>query len=230
MIGFVFVPGREPFCREAAVEDASAVKPPRGEYAKTRAKRQAIIDAAGEVFAAAGYRSGSLREIAARVGISEAGIFHHFSSKAKLLDAVLVEHDRRTVEFVTAGTGAAGALRRIARFAEGIPHAPGLVELHCIVSAEAVSPEHPAHQHFVEQRATSRDLIAGWFEQLDAEGRYRSHLDCRDAAKLFVAMFDGIQLHWLLDPGSVDVAGLARTMLSEFVDIDWDVDEHASAG
>ena len=45
----------------------------RGEYAKTGAKRTAILDAALEVFAESGYRSGSLRDVASRVGMSDLG-------------------------------------------------------------------------------------------------------------------------------------------------------------
>ena len=41
-------------------ETGPKARKPRGEYAKTGAKRAAILDAALEVFAESGYRSGSL--------------------------------------------------------------------------------------------------------------------------------------------------------------------------
>ena len=66
---------------------------PGGEYAKSRARRQEIIDAAVEVFATVGYHKGSLRDVADRVGMSQAGLLHHFPSKEHLLQAVLTWRD-----------------------------------------------------------------------------------------------------------------------------------------
>ncbi len=78
------------------------MRKPRGEYAKSAATRTAILDAALEVFAESGYRAGSLREVAERVGMSEAGLLHHFRSKSALLMAVLDHRDelaRALVDF-----------------------------------------------------------------------------------------------------------------------------------
>jgi len=73
---------------------------PRGPYRKSRDVRQRILDAALEVFAQCGYRSGSLREIATRVDMSEAGLLHHFPSKITLLEAVLEHRDERANRIV----------------------------------------------------------------------------------------------------------------------------------
>ena len=51
------------------------------------------MDAAVEVFATVGYNKGSLREVADRVGMSQAGLLHHFPSKEHLLEAVLTWRD-----------------------------------------------------------------------------------------------------------------------------------------
>src|SRR5258707_5471879 len=52
-------------------------------------RRQSILEAAIEVFAAAGYRAGKVSDIAARVGVTEPVIFQNFGSKAALYAAVL---------------------------------------------------------------------------------------------------------------------------------------------
>ena len=52
----------------------------RGEYAKSAQRRQQIVDAAVEVFSLAGYRKGSLRDVADKVGLCQAGLLHHFPS------------------------------------------------------------------------------------------------------------------------------------------------------
>jgi AcrR family transcriptional regulator len=52
-------------------------------------RRESILQAATEVFAATGYRAGKVSDVAARVGVSEPVIFQNFGSKAALYAAVL---------------------------------------------------------------------------------------------------------------------------------------------
>ena len=54
-------------------------------------RREQIVESAAHVFAEFGYSGGSIRTIAARVGISPATLIQHFGSKQGLLEAVL--HD-----------------------------------------------------------------------------------------------------------------------------------------
>src|ERR1700710_530277 len=72
----------------------------RGSYAKPPARGREILEAGIDVFSAAGFRSGSIREIAERVGMSQAGLLHHFSNKSELLAAVLQLRDDRSAEVV----------------------------------------------------------------------------------------------------------------------------------
>jgi AcrR family transcriptional regulator len=72
-----------------------------------------------------GYRAGSLREIAQRVGMSEAGLLHHFKNKSTLLLAVLDHRDeqsRQIVNFDDAdGVETLRALVKLARYNASIP-------------------------------------------------------------------------------------------------------------
>ena len=102
-------------------------------------RRREILRTAVEVFGEQGFRGSSLREIAARVGISEAGLLHHFGSKAGLLTATLEERDRRDLvrrtEDEAAGADLLTTIRdQVRRNAE----TPGLVSLHVVVAAEAM--------------------------------------------------------------------------------------------
>lgn len=47
-------------------------------------RRGEILDAAVEVFGECGYENGSMREIAAAVGVSEPALYRHFSSKEEI--------------------------------------------------------------------------------------------------------------------------------------------------
>ncbi|RKS92958.1 TetR family transcriptional regulator [Microbacterium sp. AG790] len=179
----------------------------RGEYAKSELTRGAILDAALEVFAQGGYRAGSLREIAQRVGMSEAGLLHHFKNKSTLLLAVLDHRDeqsRQIVNFDDAdGVETLRALVKLARYNASIP---GVIELFCTLSAEATSPSHPAHEYFLRRYEYVRESITVAFRRIAAEGRLIREIDPYRAAVATTAMMDGLQVQWLLDPTSTDMA------------------------
>src|SRR4051794_28761608 len=122
---------------------------PRGAYAKTAARRDAIVAAALEVFAASGFHKGSLRDVAERAGLSQAGLLHHYPSKVHLIEAVLAWHDEQSVRIVrAAGRDGADPLAALVALAEHNQANPTMVELYVSLSAEATSPDHPVHEHF----------------------------------------------------------------------------------
>src|SRR3954447_15570467 len=114
-------------------------------YAKGRAKRSEIVEAATALFGEVGYRSASLREIASRCGISHPGLLHHFASKELLLQAVLEHRDR--VDAQGAGLdesrGAATFSRLVALVGRNARRR-AIVELFATLSAESAAPDHPA--------------------------------------------------------------------------------------
>jgi AcrR family transcriptional regulator len=188
-------------------ETAQTPRRQRGEYAKSEATRQAILDAALEVFAEAGYRSGSLREIAQRVGMSEAGLLHHFPRKSALLQAVLDHRDdlsRSIVDFTT--DDGVETLRNLVDLARHNASVPGVVELYCTVSAEATAPDHPAHDYFRRRYEQVRESTREAFERIRAAGRLAPGIDPGRAAVATIALMDGLQVQWLLDPASTDMA------------------------
>lgn len=52
-------------------------------------RRETILAAATEVFAASGYRAGKVSDVAAKIGVTEPVIFQNFGSKSALFAAVL---------------------------------------------------------------------------------------------------------------------------------------------
>ncbi len=190
----------------------------RGEYAKSEVTRNAILDAALEVFAQGGYRAGSLREIAQRVGMSEAGLLHHFKNKSTLLLAVLDHRDeqsRKVVDFDDEdGVETLRALVQLARYNASIP---GVIELFCTLSAEATSPSHPAHGYFLRRYEYVRSSIAAAFRKIEADGRLIGTIDPFRAAVATTALMDGLQVQWLLDPTSTDMAEALAEFFRGFV-------------
>lgn len=203
---------------------------PRGQYAKTEAKRTAILEAALEVFSESGYRSGSLRDIATRVGTSDAGLLHHFPSKTALLQAVLDHRQQRDRTFTDIGAqDGRVALRGVVALAAHNAETPGVVELYATLAAEATTPDHPAHAHFVQRYESVREAGIGIFERLHQEGRLRPGLTPARAGVLTIAVMDGLQLQWLLDRESVDMAVELQAFLESIVDFgdDWSWEEEA---
>ena len=61
-------------------------------------RRDVLLERAGHLFAARGFRGVSVHEIGAAAGISGPGIYRHFASKEALLGAVLVSISRQLLE------------------------------------------------------------------------------------------------------------------------------------
>lgn len=172
----------------------------RGSYPKGQARRQQIVDAALAVFAKSGYHSGSLREIAKRVGLTPAGVVHHFASKEALFTEVLEQRDARV-------RGAAGdvtensLLQQTRKVVAYNQSTRGLTSLYTVISAEATDDEHPAHDYFVRRYAEGRVLAEATLRDAVESGRVRADLDVEHAARLIPAVMDGLQQQWLLDDG-----------------------------
>ncbi|MFF5792369.1 TetR/AcrR family transcriptional regulator [Paeniglutamicibacter sp. NPDC012692] len=176
----------------------------RGSYAKGVAKREEILDAALEVIAREGYRKTSVREIAAAVDLSQAGLLHHFASKDELFTEVLRHRD----EVDTANASADPEARLIDTFPVVVRHnsaVPGLVQLYVSLSAEAPDPMHPAHKFFTERFDRFRGELAEEIQDGQREGEFNPDLDPELAANSLLALTDGLQTQWLLNP-ALDMA------------------------
>ena len=189
----------------------------RGIYAKTPARRRKILSAAVGVFAESGYRKGSLREIAERVGMSQAGLLHHFSNKHLLLSEVLSMRDDLSAQHFEGDLETISGLeflRGYVRLIDANSSARGLVELYCVVSAEATASDHPAHDYFVGRYEYVLGKLESAFADMQADGQLRPGLTPRDAASALAALTDGMQLQWLLLPDSGGMGDSVRRFLN----------------
>lgn len=209
----------------AAVEPGSAigqddVAPPEPGYAKGRATKQLILREALALFAEIGYRAASLREIAARCGISHPGLLHHFASKELLLAAVLAHRDAEDAQRFLPPTGSGlDQLRRLVALAEHNAAVPAIVELHATLSAEATNPDHPAHDWFVDRYVETRALFERVFIQARDDGALRADVDPVSAATTLVAVMDGLQIQWLLDRDAIDMVNPLREHLNRLLTV-----------
>jgi AcrR family transcriptional regulator len=179
----------------------------RGEHVQTLARRQEIVAAGLAVFSSSGFRGASLRDVAERAGLSQAGLLHHFPSKGHLLKAVLAWRDsevhRQLGEPVPDGLD---LIRRlVARSATA--RTRELVQLDVIVSAEGSVADHPANGYVRERHASTLEMVRQAFERAAAHGELRRDVDCAGAARTLIALMAGLQVQWLLDPGQIDMEG-----------------------
>lgn len=181
-------------------------------------RRQDIIKAATEAYARAGYHQASLRDIARRAGISHAGLLYYFPTKESLLLAVLERRDEvdSARERLREPPGTAVVERLLSLAAHNSAHR-GIVDLYARLAAEAISPDHPAHDYFVTHYQRARELAAESFDALKQAGRLRDEVDPAQAAVGFVALMDGLQVQWLSDPAAVDMVGTLRLYLDSLL-------------
>lgn len=187
----------------------------RGEYAKTASRRSDILDATMAVFAGSGFRGGSIRDIAERVGISQAGLLHHFSSKNELLEAVLHHRD----ELARARMGAdltvgLELIRAVVELTEYNATTPGLVALFTVLSGEATAPDHPAHGYFRDRYRSLTLSLRDAFALAEERGEVRPDVLPEVAARTLIAIVDGMQVQWLYEDCAVDMSGPARSFVN----------------
>lgn len=173
----------------------------RGSYAKTPEQRRRILEVAIDVFGRLGNRGASLREIADRAGMSQAGILHHFGSKDGLLMAVLADRDEAhgRLESVAGGVAELRALLVQAQ------RNPGLTQLFTTIAAEATDPEHPAHTFMVDRYRRTVGTFTAAIEAGKHDGDLDERVDAEALARLLVATMDGLQAQYLLEGDDVDV-------------------------
>jgi AcrR family transcriptional regulator len=155
-----------------------------------------------------GYRRAYIREIAERVGLTQAGLMHHFRTREHLYQEIIRtrdEHDRD--EFAVAPRGVEGFFAVI----EHNQRVPGLAQLYAEFSAEASHPEHPAHDFFRERFAYLREALARDVEQAREDGEFGGGVDALTAADLLISAADGLQLRWLIDR-EIDMVGRLREL------------------
>jgi len=182
-------------------------RPPGRPTETSRGKRSkdAIVQAAIRLLAQRGYRGTSLAAVAAEVEMSQPGLLHHFPSKERLLLAVLEERDREDHQRVAgtlAGDGIRPALEAVVRHNQT---ARELVRLFTVLVGESVAEGHPAHDYFVDRYQRIREELVAKLRRLQADGEVREDADVEALAPVILAVMDGLQVQWLLDP-RIDMA------------------------
>ncbi len=174
---------------------------------KHRQRRDAVLDAAAAVFAAKGFHNATLKDIAERVGVLPAGLYHYVESKEAALIEVCRRSGRAFLESMKASLEEdrpapellRDAIRRhiqnnrrelVYIFAFRRSGLPGTV----LPDLQAMASEYQAQWEAAIARGVDRGEIAGG-------------TDPRTAAIALLAMLNGaVEWYGRLPPASVDTA------------------------
>ena len=182
--------------------------------ANGRASRKAILVAAADVFAENGYRGTSLTEIANRVGMTQPGLLHHFSTKDQLLLAVVQAHEEDSEhlavmdELTPEHFGLAAALEKLAMSNAGARQEQLLLTT---LSAEAIPRDHPLHEYFVQRYKRYRRGLAAILAGAQENGLVRPDVQPNELAREIIATLDGLHLQWLLDAKEINLKKALRS-------------------
>lgn len=168
----------------------------RGPYAKGLQRRQLILEAALRAYARSGPDGPVLRQIAADAGLSERGISHYFASREELLVAIIEDRERDDAGLRTADGALPGIDRLVELITERHTSTPGIAKLYLDLAVAASDPSHPGHELFSRRYA---DLRTHFGRLLARDGVVDAAASERLAAVL-VAIVDGLQIQWMLDP------------------------------
>ena len=155
-------------------------------------RRESILDAATEVFAAAGYRAAKVSDVAARIGVSEPVIFQNFGSKEALYTAVLnrvADGIRGELQALAGQHGsAAGLLAHVLSPSRASgQHGPGA---HGVLFSDAATLL--ADPGLTESARTAARSLAGHLADLvrrgQADGSIRADADPQAAAWMLLSV------------------------------------------
>ncbi|WP_159450163.1 TetR/AcrR family transcriptional regulator [Demequina sp. NBRC 110056] len=170
---------------------------PKGEQ-----RRDDIIAAAAELFAEGGLDSVGLTDIAARAGLTRAGLLHHFPSKNDLLLAVLERRDGGgSAELPASGVDALLGYLEVLR---GNEADPSEMQFFAMMSTQSIATSHPAHEHFRERQAQMTAIMSTMLADVFDEARLQGDTELTDIARWLIALAEGLRDQWLRSPDSLD--------------------------
>jgi AcrR family transcriptional regulator len=196
------------------MSDATASRPGtrRGPYAKSAGRRAEIVASATSVFSTRGYRGGSLREIAKQLDLSLTTVVHHFPSKSALLVAVLESADSAHADSFQEDSRNEGVAYAVLQYVRRNVDRREMLRLLALMAAESSASDHPAHEWFRHRYELTIDMLAIAIRRDQEEGRISNARDPQGIAESLVALWDGLQLQWLIDPHRDIVAAMTAAL------------------
>lgn len=191
------------------------------DYAELQKKR--IVDAAWELFAERGYHATTMREVAARLGMTTGVVYTYFEGKDEIIDALAERsrgHSAMMLERLSIEGSARAAIRRLFdMLAESWVTEKGQlgVRANLALMAEAARNER-IRAAATELYAGTRKLFTTLAERGAAKGEFGGNADPEALGAFFSALFLGLQMEQaLMDHADVKghLAAVSSVILSD---------------
>ena len=186
---------------------------------RTKKSKERIVQEANRLFGIYGYSGTRMSDIAEAAGLTLPGLLHHFANKEELLVNVLEDRDRADQKFYevlfkdSAGKNPLDVLYSLVQHNQTIPE---IVRMFTVMSAESITPEHPGHEYFVRRYRYFREQYLSLLKESQTSGQIRSDINTEELGLLVMAVMDGLQLQWLLDPEKVNMTAAFNTFVKIF--------------
>lgn len=192
---------------------------PKVSPAHKERRRQAILNAALEVFITKGYQAATVGDIAQQAQLSVGAIYRYFPTKADLMLTLVRERLGRAPElFARLTERVDDPWERLVRCVELFTTAlrvrhPGTGRLLLVTMAEAV--QHGEIRQALHDRfAGLVGYVAGVIAEGVARGRFRQDVDPQRVAALLLAMADGVAIYWVTGTPQVELNAMGQSLLA----------------
>ncbi|WP_341975514.1 TetR/AcrR family transcriptional regulator [Microbacterium sp. LTA6] len=177
--------------------------------------RRGLLDAAVTVFNESGYDATSVAALAARLGLSKAALYHHFSSKEEILETALgdaldgLEGVLRQARAVAAGDRLAEVLQGAVRVL--------IEQLPAVTLLLRVRGNSDVERRALDRRRAFDQDVAAIVQAAQVEGAVRDDVDASVATRLLFGMVNSL-VEWYRPTGPEGAEALARDVLTIALD------------
>jgi AcrR family transcriptional regulator len=199
--------------RAAGRDGTSAARASSTDEVESESRKQAILDAAAEIFHRKGYHATSIQDIAQEVGMLKGSLYYYIDSKHELLLKIITDVHAQAFqqleEFMDSDLPAAERLRQfiIRHAVYCATHMTGMgVFLH-----EYKAVEGPARAEVMAMRDRYEMLLRGIIEDGKEDGTFRADVDARLAVKLVLGMVNWLY-HWYSPDGPLAPEEIGEAM------------------
>jgi len=161
-------------------------------------RRKAIVETAANLFAEVGFRGGTTRELAKRVGVTEPVLYEHFQTKSDLYAAIIEDSGRQDFakgrEVLEQKSAAGDALDFFTTLATLIAdHQAGHPNYLRLILFSALEKHEMAELCFERHAIVIHQIVTNFIKRQIALGKFRQ-LDAPLAARSFM----GMVMHYMI--------------------------------
>lgn len=142
-----------------------------------------------------GHPAVTMQMVAEAAGVTQPAIHYHFPTRDELFVELLRERDANAPEALLND-----AVEALIAGVEASETTPALVALFADYASKARDADHPAHRYFADRYQQMSMALAQSIRGRRESGRANPHIDDETVALLLLAVSDGLQTRWLVDP------------------------------